>query len=237
VRTRSLVILLASVVAAAVCVRLGFWQLSRWREKGRLNARQLSLLAAVPLERVSVAAESSLGRRLVMAGRYDEARQFLLLARFHEGEPGVEIVTPLLPDTGPAVLVDRGWVPSADAATANPRAFPVPGHREVTGVIEGLGRGVRRSAMRSVRSDSTQVFATEALDRDSVSSRLPYPIATWTLRELPGPGGGAMPVRQPPEPLNPSMHLGYTIQWFAIALIFLIGGLALARARGPGSTR
>jgi surfeit locus 1 family protein len=228
-----------SAAAAAVCIRLGFWQLGRWHEKQRRNAHQQSLLAAPPMRlgASSAPAGAAVGRKLVIAGRYDEARQFLLLARFHEGEPGVEIVTPLAPDTGSAVLVNRGWVPAADAATARPRQFPEPGRRTVTGVIEPLDRGVRRSAMRPEVGDSAQVLATEALDRDSVSARLPYPVAPWMLRQLPGPEAPSMPVREAPQPLNESMHLGYAIQWFAIALIFLVGGAALARPLSARSAR
>jgi len=239
VRARSLVLLVASVAAAAVCARLGFWQLGRWNEKRRLNAHRQALLAAAPLRLASASSTSrpAVGRKLVIAGRYDEARQFLLLARFHAGEPGVEIVTPLETDLDGAVLVNRGWVPAADAATANPRAYPEPGHREVTGVIEPLERGVQRSTMRREAGDSAQVFAAEALDRDSVSARLPYPIAAWMLRELPAPGAAALPVRQAPPPLEESMHLGYAIQWFAIAAIFLVGGLALARSGGARAAR
>lgn len=237
-RVRPLVILFASAVAAAVCVRLGFWQLGRWQESRRLNARQQSLLAAPPLGLwpTSVPPESAFGRTGKIMGRFDETRQFLLLARFHAGEPGVEIVTPLV-DSGPAVLVDRGWVGAADGATATPPSvYPDSGRHAVTGVIEHLGRGVPRSAMRPVPKES-RLFATESLDWDSVSARLPYPAATWMLRQLPVPGVPTMPIRQAPEWHNESMHLGYTIQWFAIALILLIGGWALARARGQGSAR
>jgi surfeit locus 1 family protein len=239
VRLRSLVLLLAAAAVAAACVRLGFWQLGRWNEKRRLNAHWQSLLAAAPLrlDAASVMGSGRVGRKLVITGRYDEARQFLLLARFHAGEPGVEIVTPLAPDSGPMVLVNRGWVPAPDAATARPRAFPEPGRREVLGVIEPLDRGVHRSAMLRETGDSAQVFTTEALDFDSVSARLPYPIAAWMVRELPGPDAAALPLRQAPPPLDESMHLGYAIQWFAIALIFLVGGAALVRSQGARAVR
>jgi cytochrome oxidase assembly protein ShyY1 len=46
-----------------------------------------------------------------------------------------------------------------------------------------------------------------------------------------------LPLRQAPEPLNESMHLGYAIQWFAIALIFLVGGAALVRTQRARAAR
>jgi cytochrome oxidase assembly protein ShyY1 len=57
------------------------------------------------------------------------------------------------------------------------------------------------------------------------------------VRELPGPDAAALPLRQAPPPLDESMHLGYAIQWFAIALIFLVGGAALVRSQGARAVR
>jgi surfeit locus 1 family protein len=232
-RLKSVLIALAVVVAAAVCVRLGFWQLGRWTDKRRLNARAQALLAE-PARRLAAASapvESAAGRKLVISGRYDESRQLLLIARFHDGEPGVELVTPVCPDSGPAVLVDRGWLPAADGTSARPRDYPEPGPRVVTGVGERIERGAAGAALRRAPSDSGSVLVAEALDLDSVAARLPYPIAPWLLRQLPGPGVPTLPLRTAPQPLNESMHLGYAIQWFGIAVILLVGGTALARSR------
>ena len=44
--------------------------------------------------------------------------------RSYEGELGYEVVTPLVPPSGPAVLVVRGWVPNGAAATDAPDVPP-----------------------------------------------------------------------------------------------------------------
>src|SRR5882672_9157473 len=179
------------LVTAAVCVRLGIWQIARLHEKEALNARLRAALAAAPGD--LAAADLALAHgpdalrfgRWSARGRFDETHQFLLMGRARNGEPGVEVVTPLVPDGagaasaaggmgagGPAVLVNRGWIPSADAATAKPEQYPAPGERAVTGLAEPLGRG-GAVAYGRVEFDSLAVWSVTRLDADSVAARLP----------------------------------------------------------------
>src|SRR5256885_11133395 len=86
--------------------------------------------------------DSLLHRRVSVRGVFDERRQVLLVGRSHDGEPGVHVVTPLVSERDSvAVLVDRGWLPAADAATARPQDVPAPGPREVVGLGDALARG------------------------------------------------------------------------------------------------
>lgn len=243
------VVLVLALLVAAICVRLGFWQLSRLHEKQALNARLVSALAAPPrapeaADSLAEAGSDALRRgRFTARGRYDETRQFLLMGRAKDGEPGVGVVTPLLPaDGGPALLVDRGWIPSYDAATAQPERFPAPGERTVTGLAEPLARGgpgTRRTRYFRVEIDSLEVWSTPRLDADSVAARLPYRVRPWVLRALPdaadslevlqaaesGPFAG--PLRMAPRPYDEGMHRSYAGQWFAFAAITLIGSIVL----------
>src|SRR5258708_16533908 len=171
------------LVVAAVSVRLGFWQIARLHEKEALNARLRAALAAAPGD--LAAADRALARgpaalrfgRWAARGRFDETRQFLLMGRARNGEPGVEVVTPLVPDRacggahgggGPAVLVNRGWIPSADAATANPEQYPAPGERAITGLAEPLAPGAAHAYGR-VEIDSLEVWSVSQLAADSVA--------------------------------------------------------------------
>src|SRR5262245_8942725 len=116
-RVMGAVVWIVAIAAAAVCVRLGFWQLSRLAEKRALNAaiREAEQAPALAVSGEPPPAARALDRTLVVSGRYDEANQFLLSGRFHDGEPGVEVVTPLRPErSATAILVDRGWLPADD---------------------------------------------------------------------------------------------------------------------------
>ena len=221
------------LVAAAVCMRLGFWQLSRWHEKRALNRAMREAMSAPPLDLGSAAAplDSVRHRRVCVTGRYDETRQVLLSGRSQNHAPGVDVVTPLRLADGGAVLVDRGWLFSADAMSARPQQYAEPGDRTVLGMAEPLSRGRRGPPVRAIEADSVTLFSARWLDLDSLSARLPYSIAPFVVRELPGPGVPAEPARTPPRPLDESMHVSYTVQWFLFALILLVGPLVVARSR------
>jgi surfeit locus 1 family protein len=238
---RSILVVLLVLVAASVCVRLGFWQLSRWHEKRALNQALQRALSAPPkvLGPKPSPQAKVLGTRVEARGRYDESRQVLLGARPHLGEPGVEVVTPLLLEGGSsAVLVNRGWLYSADAATAHPQESPEPGLKRVVGLAEPLGRGLAGPALRILEGDSVTLYSARRLDWDTLSRRMPYALAPFVLRQTPGPGVPDRPLRIVPRPANEAMHLSYTVQWFAFAAILLGGSSMLAwsrRGAHPGS--
>jgi|SRR5437867_2864731 len=233
-KLRSVLVVLLVLAAASVCVRLGFWQLSRWHEKRALNRALARALAAPPRELGAKPHPEAdvLGSRIEARGRYDESRQVLLGARPHMGEPGVEVVTPLLLEGGSsAVLVNRGWLYAADAATARPQESPEPGPQRVVGLAEPLGRGLAGPALRTVEHDSVTLYSARRLDWDTLSRRMPYALAPYVLRQTPGPGVPARPLRIYPRAANEAMHLSYTVQWFAFAAILLGGSSMLAWSR------
>ncbi|HYM81960.1 MAG TPA: SURF1 family protein [Candidatus Limnocylindria bacterium] len=223
----SLLVLLAVLIGAAVCVRLGFWQLSRWREKQRLNAELAARLEGPTLGiRLTSAAVDPPRGRVEARGRYDESRQILLGNRVRNGAPGVEVVTPLLVDSTTAILVNRGWLYAPDAATARPDQYPEPGERGVIGIAEPLRQGIGGPALRVLELDSITLWSARWLDRDSLATRLPYRLAPFAIRQLPGSGVADRPSRSRPARYNESMHLSYAVQWFLFAAI-LVGGTAI----------
>lgn len=235
-RLRPLFVVLLVLAVAGTCVRLGIWQLGRWREKEAANARLRTALVAPP--RPLAAGPAGLEMRgmregrVRVAGRFDETHQFVLVGRTRSGEPGVHLVTPLLPDEGgPAVLVDRGFVPSPDAATISLPAFHEPGARTVVGLVEPLVQRDGDPVWKTVANDSLSLWTARWLDPDSVAAALPYAVAGVVVRELPGPGVPARPARKPARLDDTSIHLSYAGQWFFFALVALIGPLVLRHAR------
>lgn len=238
-RPRTLLALLAVLVTAAVCVRLGFWQLARLREKQTLNAGLAAARRAPPLivEGELPPPSTARHRMIELRGTFDESRQFLLTGRAHSGAPGVEIVTPLrVRGTGAAVLVNRGWLPAPDAATARPQEFPEPGERVVRGFVEDLRHGAGGAPLRRRGDDRATLWSARWLDADSVRARLPYPVAEYVVRQTPAPGVAERPLRSEPRPYNEATHVSYAMQWFLFAAILLGGSATLAWSRRRRTT-
>jgi surfeit locus 1 family protein len=233
-RVMGVLLWIAAIAAAAVCVRLGFWQLSRLAEKRALNTaiREAEHAPALAVSGELPPAERALDRMVLVTGRYDESHQFLLSGRFHDGEPGVEVVTPLHPEGSvTAILVNRGWLPADDQVTGRPQDHREPGPRTVRGVAEAAARGAGGPPPRRLEADSVTLWSLRRLDADSIARRLSYPVAPYVIREEPGPGVPDLPRRSPRPLHDETMHLGYAIQWFFISLLILAGTAVLTWSR------
>jgi len=228
---------LFAVLVSAGCVRLGFWQLHRLGERRALNTMLSSRLGATPrpVRELFGDTASSQFRRVTATGTYDFANEFALASRTRQGSPGVNIVTPLrLAGTDTAVIVNRGWVYAPDAMTADLSRWREPAEATVTGYllpVNGAGRGpvVAPTNARVLRH----------LQRDSLSQHLPYPIAAMLIvaTDAPARARDSTPARLTAPTLDEGPHLGYAIQWFAFALIGLVGAAVSVRADRRGTWR
>ncbi len=215
------------LVAAAGFVRLGFWQLHRLAERRAANRALLAARAApvVSLIGPSLASAAALvDHRVSAAGRYDHTHDIVLRGGAFEGVPGVYIATPLrLSGSDTAVMVERGFVPAPDAATADPGTFAEPGDLRVTGLARPLGSGGGKPLTRDGRTTWAR------LDLAALRDSLPYPILNISIRQTPDPSLPRFPRRLDPPAVDEGPHMSYALQWFffatlAVAFAFLVIG-------------
>jgi surfeit locus 1 family protein len=248
-------------LAVVFFVRLGFWQLARHDERRELNTAVAARLEAPPIQ-AAVALEDTTDlvfRVAAAGGTWDTERSIILPGRSYRGVPGVHLITPLLLDgRNYAVLVNRGWVPAADAATIDVLDFDEPGHVALRGLVlpfPGAAESLAQRAAPSAREATGFRRVWFIVDEDALRAQFPYRLLPALLQELPeteavpgtglgrstglgaGPGPGRRyPARLDPPPMNPGPHLGYALQWFSFAIIGVVGWIALAR-RGRGPSR
>jgi surfeit locus 1 family protein len=222
-RTTLILILLA---VSAVCVRLGFWQRGRLLERRTANAQAA---AARELSMVVLPASGPLaGRKVTATGHYDLTHDILIRGQVFREVPGVHVVTPLLLEgSDSAVLVNRGWLPTPDAAFA-----PTDSIRE-TGTVRVAGRAVALqsradSGVPLVRRDQLTVARP---DLALLRRRLPYPILDVMVVQEPDSARAGYPRRLEPPPFDDGSHRNYMIQWFAFAAMALAGAAVIAKAR------
>jgi len=218
--------LLVVVVLAAVCVRLGLWQLERFDQRQADNARIASYLdeKPVPVEDVLTGTgsvpTSREWRQVTAEGTYDGDGQVIVRYQSREDSRGVDVVTPLVTSSGTAVLVDRGWIED-DAVTATNVPAPPAGTVRVTGWLRSDSQadaGATHPAQGQVRAISSAGIGT-AVD---------YPLY---------PGYIALTEQSPPETrlapaLSPDLgqgpHFFYGMQWFFFAALAVFGWLYFA---------
>ena len=209
--------LLVALAVAALCARLGVWQLDRLRQRRERNAVTRAALGLPLLEATgALTLDSARGRRLHARGVYDYAGERLWRPRAYEGVPGVALITPVRLADGSAVLVDRGWAPSPDAYHIDQRAYREPDTADVVGIGMAAPRG---------RGD---------VDPARLRDSLPYPLLPFVIQLLPPVTARDRPlppglVRWPLPDLGDGPHLFYAIQWFSFAVIIVVGSVALVQ--------
>jgi surfeit locus 1 family protein len=127
--------LVVTTLIALVCVRLGIWQIAR------LHARRAANVQIEGRERAPVltltgreSPDSVQWRRVRVAGTYDFSGERVWTGRTFQGVPGVVLLTPLAVSGGGEVWVNRGWVPSPDAAEVDQTRWREADTAEVAGV-------------------------------------------------------------------------------------------------------
>jgi surfeit locus 1 family protein len=240
---RSWGFLFVAVIAAAIFLRLGTWQLDRLTDRRADNARR-QVLAALPPLQVSGSAElppldSLLWRRVHLTGEWDFGKEIIIRGRAAYSSPGVHVVTPLRLENGQAFLVLRGWLPAADGLSADIRAArpsTLEGADAVTVQITGLALpGEPSSALppRWKRFDGSRILVLGSLDFDSAERGFGETLVhAWLLPDsLPDLGASSTPRPvQPPAPSD-GPHLAYAIQWFGFAAITIAGAIVFLRTR------
>lgn len=261
-RVRVLFLVLA-LVAAGICVRLGFWQRDRLHQRRTANAAQAAAreLPPVVLNGATMAAglspagtasspagqspagtvSSTAGqspavtanRRVIALGRYDHGRDMLIRNRAYQERPGVYVISPLL-------------LAGSDTAVLVNRGFlPSPDGLTAPAVDSLLEPGDQRVvglafALVQEKGGGEPLerggrVSWRALDSSALHARLPYPILDVVILQSPDSALPAFPRRVQPRPLDDGPHLSYMLQWFGFAVIFAVGGITVALGRrAPG---
>ena len=221
---RWLAYFLGVLVFATACVGLALWQFDR-RDQARAEIeRVLENYDAVPiaiqetLPELDFYSESVKWQPVIVTGSYLEDEQLLVRSRPYEGRAGVEVLTPLLTDSGAVFIVNRGWIPvNIDPNQAYDVPSPPTGN--VT-VIARLKPGEPGIAGREM-SDG-QVATIELPLIASVLDRPTYTGAYGLLAsENPTPAEEP-PLAAPIPALDEGAHLSYAFQWIAFGVLAFI---------------
>ena len=238
-RRLTILFIALALLAAALFLRLGAWQVSRLHEKQEFNAVVRGRLdsAVADFARLPHDAAAARFRRVRVSGTWDRAHELMLTGRSRDGSPGVHLITPLrIAGADTALLVNRGWVYAPDAAKVPDLArWRV---RVDTATVSGFIVQLSASLPRA-HDAGTPPLVRWVVPAD-VARWTGYPVHAFQLVQV----GDTVPRDSTPARLDaPTLdegpHRGYAFQWFAFAAIALVGMpvFVLTRARDAERAR
>jgi surfeit locus 1 family protein len=230
---------LLTLVLIALLVSLGRWQLRRADEKRALFD---SFAAGTDVTRLIDGSTRLLPRyqHIEARGHYDQTRQVLIDNMVNGERAGYFVITPFALAGGSWVLVNRGWVPLG-ASRADRPTIPVAGDmRRIRGRADHMpSPGIQMGTKAELAPPYPVVaaFPTRAEIARLLGESSWAPAADLVLLDAGEPDGYVRNWTAPGFP--PIRHIGYAVQWFALALtlfiIYIVTNLRRVGAHGQGT--
>jgi len=213
-----------TIVFALACVLLSQWQLAR-----RAEAVAASTKVEENYDRSPVALQSLLPqldsfderdewRPVEVTGTYLQDEQLLVRTRPLGGNPGFEVLVPILTSEGDRFIVDRGWV-AVGTDQDSPDSVPTAPRGDVT-VVARL-----RPTEPGIPGRTAPAGQVATIELGAISSLLDGPTYTGAY--------GLMVFETPPTPERPKAlskpaidegpHLSYAFQWIVFAILGFVG--------------
>ncbi|WP_424347285.1 SURF1 family protein [Kocuria sp. CH-021] len=231
---------LLACAAAVLSVYLGGWQMDRNEHLVGENTKITQNYRAEPLTGAEAAAQfAAHDERLTwhpvrLTGRYLPEDQVLVRNRPQDGRVGYEVLVPFRTQDGDVVVLDRGWIPTGEAANGMPDAVPAPPTGEVT-VTARLQPG------EPAVSRGAPAGQIASIDLEELRERWGVPVGTEAYGEVfaEDPAPPVAPAPAPEPEIDSGPHLSYSLQWYAFAALFFVayGYAARQQARNDAWDR
>lgn len=210
-----------AVLLLPVLLALGNWQLQRAEDKRAIQeeflARQQQ--TPVPIEQVDPSEDLAF-TPVRLTGRFDHQRYFLLDNRVFAGQVGYEVLMPFRTEAGPWVLVNRGWIKGLPDRRELPTVPAPQGPITTTGTIY-VPLGEPFLLAEQDFSDASWPKIAQAVEMRKLAAALEREIFPYVVR-LDENAPGALQSNWEPINVQPAKHLGYAVQWFAMAAALLV---------------
>lgn len=224
--------MLVAAVIAVGFVSLGLWQLDRLDERRVRNAtvearRSEPIVSLDALGDVSNDPSSFADRPVTIEGRYRPDLEFFAVGRTVGDVTGTLVATPLERSDGSLVVVIRGLVP---ADTEGPPAVgfePPPGDVVVTGTLDDGEEALRLGEPDPPDGVLRSISRIDLAFVDRWIEGQVLPVSVTLESQEPPQAVGATPIPVEPDELTEGRHLGYAVQWFAFAVVAVVGVGAL----------
>lgn len=210
-----------TIAGVLVLLGLGTWQVQRLQWKNAMVA-QIDAQSALPpvvmpqqVEDISAMTYA----RVRLWGKYLHDKEIHLFVgpRQMRGDPGYQILTPLLREDGTAVLVDRGWVDADHKDTAKrPETLD-------SGIVEVVGMLHPGEHQKTFTPDNDTVKNLWFwIDMEAIKTYTGLGLQNLYVRRLKQEDDPALPIGGEAKVKHRNDHLQYAITWYSLALMLVV---------------
>ncbi|WP_267420860.1 SURF1 family protein [Methylobacterium sp. GC_Met_2] len=234
---------IAALIALAILIGLGTWQIERKTWKEDLITRIVRQTQAVPVAPPAAAEWDPARdefRHVLVTGRFLNDKETLVHGLAAGETPGralqgYYVLTPFVRDGGGMVLINRGFVPTELKAQSDRRDGLIDGPTTVTGIL-------RASEPRGLFVPEPDPARGEWFNRDIggiAAARGLSDVAPYLIEADAAPGQTTWPRGGQLRVDLPNNHLQYAFTWFSLAacLIAVYSVFAWRRLHEPDTRR
>ena len=216
-----IILTIVYLVLLVVLLSLSHWQWRRAEQKQQWLQQREVALQAEPVDLSAIGAkyqESLCYRKTKLNGYYDTDHQFLLDNQISEGKAGYYVLTPLkLINSNKAVLVNRGWIP----LPVNRIELPILPATNLRINAEGRINDFPTVAIKLKDAEiptANWPSIVQLVDVTVLSKKLGYPLLDFQVELDEHEPDGFKRTWQIATVMQPEQHIGYALQWLALAL-------------------
>lgn len=208
--------LLTGLIGTAILVGLGTWQMQRLEWKQGILTQIESRIGGDPAPLPATGdPERDRYQPVMLNGTIDTDELYVLVSQKQVGA-GYRVISPFVTDDGRRILLDRGFIPVADRDLTREG-----GEKEITGNLHWPDD--RTSATPENDIAGNIWFAR---DIDAMSEVLDTEPLLVIARNMSPADPGVTPLPVDTSGI-PNDHLQYAITWYSLAVVWLIGTIAL----------
>lgn len=210
---------------------LGVWQLHRYHFKKTLLAdfQQRLVTAPIPFEKLSGDMDSWQFQNVTVRGHYVNESTMLLQNQFNQNHIGFDVITPFqIANEKKLLLIDRGWVEQSQGGTL-PKIDAIQGEQQITGYIK-IYNEHQFTLGKNILYPSQIPLVMQKVDTNELTQITHQNYFPFVLR-LNAAEKNGYKRDWPITTVMPERHMGYAVQWFAMAIVLIIAFLCFCCER------
>ena len=221
-RPRWIILTFLLAILIYLFIELSGWQFDRYHQRIDRNKDFVTAVAGVPIPIENVSQLNNLKQwgKVSLSGQYLDAESKLVRKRYLKNSLGFWVLTPFQLANNEILLVNRGWIPSANSSTSE---LAIPNSPTQQVLIEGYLQPMEKFKANPADLPSNQI---NDINIEKFQGNI-YPNFYVQVGKS-NPAEKDIGIIYLPEVSN-GPHLSYAIQWILFALLLPIGWYVLLK--------